>query len=372
MTIAQSSSCGNACYPYYFCPPATPKGPLQILCESCPQDVGHGLSVFAPGIPCLKIVNTFVAFGSKEYVEMYIDSTGQPTEVFDPTQVQNDVASAELAYAEVCPDLRPNTTCCETVELETDPTIFSSAGWNASSTPAFTTMFINPSTCNLVCTTFVMHLNFTNDFLTATQGGDPSQIPVVQSLVSSADWGNIPDDPPPGFTFFSLLNYVAHELGHALGYPEEDLVSPTCAVDGVMQYPSSGEAPINGLTNLEACWFKQLYCPGPCPTDAPPCNSELGVADKIINIDPFIFISLSPNPFDNTATLLYSLGTPAYVNVQVFDDLGRNIVQIPSKFMGSGQQSFIFESPGSGENTFYIRIEANGSAHTYRVIHTGH
>ncbi|MGI0133808.1 MAG: T9SS type A sorting domain-containing protein [Candidatus Micrarchaeaceae archaeon] len=374
---AQAQNCGQSCYPYYFCPAVA--GKLQLLCEPCPKNV-PGLTPFAPGIPCVKIYNFYTdpTGGGNYYIYMDFLGGKGPIEVFDPNAVQTDVTAALYDYAIICPDLKTNNNCCVSIFLATDPSLWDQSfdpvgghpAYDPLSNPSFSVIPINGNSCTIAdCSKLKMIINFTNEYLTGNINGDPTVDPIINAFITSSQWNNLPDPIPAGFKCFSLLNDVAHEFGHILGYPEEDLVPASCALDGVMQAPSSNVNPINGLTVRDACWFKQLYCPDPCPSTSP-CGSSAVLSPAAIS-DPFRFISLAPNPFNGATTLTYSLGNQSAVSIQVYDVLGRSVGKEINKSEAPGRQTFELVPPMSAKGTYYIRVAVNGGVHTYRAVGEG-
>ncbi|HET6402189.1 MAG TPA: T9SS type A sorting domain-containing protein [Candidatus Kapabacteria bacterium] len=373
----RAQNCGQSCYPYYFCPPASGQKTPQILCEPCPHNV-PGLIPFAPGVPCVTIDNLYSDPTGAYYIDIdFLDGNG-PKEVFDPTQAQTDISAALDVYTIICPDVKSNK-CCDLVVLETDPTVWDQTydpvtghpGYDPLSNPAFSIIPIDAQSCTIAdCSALETVLNFTNEFLTGNVNGDPSAgDPIIQAYFTTNDENNIPSTIPYGFKVFSLRNYVAHEFGHILGYPEEDLVPSSCELDGVMQFPSSNTESITGLTVKEACWFKQLYCPDACPSPSPCATS--GVSEGPGATNPYTFVSVAPNPFNRTTALAYTLGDEAFVSTQVFDILGREIGKATSSMESQGSHTFEFNAPALNGGVFYIRVEVNGSVHSYRVVATG-
>ena len=367
-----AQACSEHCYPYQFCPGVD--GQTKLFCASCPIGFAqsHNLTVYKPGLPkCYTVTNNFnnvvVTFG-KLYDYTAFQSGNQDQ------YVKNAGAWAESQFAILCPNDAPSDCCLEII-LTTNSQLFKDAKFSPSKTAALTAVAVNVSNCAQQCNPSPKtYLNFSEDFLTEGkfQGVNTQSLWVDEAIAYTPyqTWGDVRAD---GITIINLSDLLMHELGHYLGYPSEARVEkeiPYCALDGFLQYVDPNE-PRKGLTDLEKCWFKQLYCPAD-----PNCISLLDacsfsdVRSTLNQTDPFLLISIIPNPSIHQILITYSLQQTSLVRLDLFDIQGKNMRSAPESLRSAGRSSLELNLDGLAAGSYYARIVVDGIPHTFKIIKT--
>ena len=105
----------------------------------------------------------------------------------------------------------------------------------------------------------------------------------------------------------------------------------------------SGTTTIRTGTNFGAQESTQFYSP-----------SGVGVAE---NLDP-LFIAVHPNPFENQATLTFTLTSAEKVDISVINLQGKTVKALPSVEYGSGQHTVVLDGTELPAGLYNVQLKA--------------
>ena len=75
----------------------------------------------------------------------------------------------------------------------------------------------------------------------------------------------------------------------------------------------------------------------------------------------------SPNPFNPTTTISFSLAEPGNVNVEVFNTAGQKVDTIANEFMSSGNHSVSWEASGFSAGVYFYSVKSGGFSETRKM-----
>jgi hypothetical protein len=83
----------------------------------------------------------------------------------------------------------------------------------------------------------------------------------------------------------------------------------------------------------------------------------------------FSFIAY-PNPFNSESTLRYTLPSDANVNIEVYDVMGRNVLEVANGKQSAGTHEYSLgaENFTNGAGIYYVRLVVNGEANMIRLV----
>ena len=74
------------------------------------------------------------------------------------------------------------------------------------------------------------------------------------------------------------------------------------------------------------------------------------------------FISQNyPNPFNPFTTIQYELGKPSFVNISVYDILGKKVSELKNEFQREGSYNIKFDPAGLSSGVYFYKISAKDS-----------
>ncbi len=103
-----------------------------------------------------------------------------------------------------------------------------------------------------------------------------------------------------------------------------------------------------------------------------PCNllaDQIGIAEQPApGAARPLAVSLSPNPFNPSTQIAFTLAHPGAARVGIYDGAGRLIDEISANDLTSGRQSLVWNAPaGTSSGTYFYRIEAAGQVATGKM-----
>lgn len=112
---------------------------------------------------------------------------------------------------------------------------------------------------------------------------------------------------------------------------------------------------VNGSTQGNNFFFDNLRIAGPLATKADALTSR--------------GISVYPNPMTNETAVHLNLTAATQVQVRLTDALGRNVVSLPAKMYGAGQQSVALQSTGHAlkAGIYVVHISLDGETFTSKL-----
>jgi len=102
-----------------------------------------------------------------------------------------------------------------------------------------------------------------------------------------------------------------------------------------------------------------------------PWSFRVDITDAV---DPFIahpssfLVSVSPNPFNSSATFTFTLPRTTPVTLSVFNILGRRVREVNLGPMAAGEHWYVFEAGGLPSGVYLARVEAAGRAETRKIV----
>lgn len=82
----------------------------------------------------------------------------------------------------------------------------------------------------------------------------------------------------------------------------------------------------------------------------------------------FILYQNYPNPFNPNTVINYSLPEAAYVSLEVFDALGRNIENIYEGYLNAGKHEIIFNGKGYSSGVYYYQLRVGKKIITKKML----
>ncbi len=94
------------------------------------------------------------------------------------------------------------------------------------------------------------------------------------------------------------------------------------------------------------------------------CMAKIYAADGVRTVTEapkaFRLMSVSPNPFNNTATIRYELASPARVDVGVYTLTGECVAEWGGEVKPEGEHTVVWNAAGCAGGLYLIRCRANG------------
>jgi len=81
----------------------------------------------------------------------------------------------------------------------------------------------------------------------------------------------------------------------------------------------------------------------------------------------FTMEPIYPNPFNNSATVTFTLDAPRHIRISLFDILGREIEVLVEGVRLAGEHEIIFDGQGVPSGVYLVRVEAEGFVQTRRI-----
>jgi hypothetical protein len=75
-----------------------------------------------------------------------------------------------------------------------------------------------------------------------------------------------------------------------------------------------------------------------------------------------------PNPFNPATTISYRLLSKAFVNLKVYDALGREVATLVSEVMPSGDHSVQWQADGLPSGVYFYRLQSKNTSETRKLI----
>jgi hypothetical protein len=86
------------------------------------------------------------------------------------------------------------------------------------------------------------------------------------------------------------------------------------------------------------------------------------------NITEFALEQNYPNPFNPITTIVYSIPKPSYVNLVVYDIVGRVVKRLVSEFQQTGEYQIIFNAARLSSGIYFYRLQAGSFMFTRKML----
>jgi len=132
--------------------------------------------------------------------------------------------------------------------------------------------------------------------------------------------------------------------------PEQDFVLPYGTFSATLRFD---------LETLRS----ELYLPVTMNVVHPDfVNSDRSIPDN------FIITSVSPNPFNSTATISYNITRSCNVKISICDIHGRELTVLRDRIQSAGQNSVLWNAWELPSGLYLCRIEAGGEVATAKLL----
>jgi len=81
----------------------------------------------------------------------------------------------------------------------------------------------------------------------------------------------------------------------------------------------------------------------------------------------FAIVSVHPNPFNATTTIVYGLPTSTDVSLTVYDVSGRRVAALISGYQSVGYHSVVFNGEGQAAGVYVVKLDANGVSESRKI-----
>jgi hypothetical protein len=97
-------------------------------------------------------------------------------------------------------------------------------------------------------------------------------------------------------------------------------------------------------------------------------NEMATSAEKIVTIPQTYQLTNYPNPFNPTTTINYQIPSDGYINLVVYDMLGRELEVIESGFKKAGSYNFLFNAENYSSGTYFYSITTSQGTLTKKML----
>jgi hypothetical protein len=280
--------------------------------------------------------------------------------VWTDSGAQNDANNALSQWYSACPGLETNN-CCVRINFDQQKSHFASADYSLGSDDSIVLALTPPPTCaDTSCpdsNSVFIDINVTENLLFASNATDPIPDSNYPASVASRTFFTGPTAPNvnPGFETISFRYTMEHELGHWLGFSHTNVGGCPNNTDSCSGYPSvmnTVEAPNTdpmGVTCEDKNMFRKLYCP------STPCQNC--VASVAETVDASVFkAGIFPNPTSGACLLQYQLTDPAFVQIAIYDVLGKEVRSVSSGYEETGEQSISLGTETLPSGNYICRV----------------
>ncbi|MFQ5637620.1 MAG: T9SS type A sorting domain-containing protein [bacterium] len=146
-----------------------------------------------------------------------------------------------------------------------------------------------------------------------------------------------------------------HYLRHFFGDGITDL-QPEAIVPGV-GHSSSGMF-------ASKCGIFFLFDSGGCSTIV----TSVETGKESTHPTGFLLRQNYPNPFNPSTTIRFSLSQPQHVRLAVFDLLGRQVIELLSEEMSSGEHAVVFDARGLASGLYFYRLTAGRTSQVRKTF----
>jgi len=102
----------------------------------------------------------------------------------------------------------------------------------------------------------------------------------------------------------------------------------------------------------------------PGPNEPPPQSAtpQYPVASD------YNLVNAYPNPFNATTTILFDIASPQYVQLTVYDILGKEVGMLVNNLLPQGKHSVAFDAAGLPSGIYLYRLEAGSRSETKKMV----
>jgi aminopeptidase N len=137
---------------------------------------------------------------------------------------------------------------------------------------------------------------------------------------------------------------------------------------------SSGDTVITVFNNEQDQEFEIVVLGKPTSLEFDPNNFILKTVtvvsntDDITNLYEFSLEQNYPNPFNPSTKIKYQIANTGFVNLQVYDILGNEVVTLINKEMQTGNYEVEFDAPGLPSGIYFYKLKAGSFVETKKMV----
>jgi hypothetical protein len=75
-----------------------------------------------------------------------------------------------------------------------------------------------------------------------------------------------------------------------------------------------------------------------------------------------------PNPFNPTTTVGFSLNSPAYVDVTVYDITGRVVENLVGEYKSEGSHKVVWNASNMSSGVYFVQLNVEGFVDTQKLM----
>ena len=95
-------------------------------------------------------------------------------------------------------------------------------------------------------------------------------------------------------------------------------------------------------------------------------TSDLAVGERPVSMVPKV--AVSPNPFNSTTQIEFTLPSTQRVSLRLYDVLGREVAVMMNEIQTAGRHEMMFDASGLPSGVYLCRLEAGGLAQTRKMV----
>lgn len=94
----------------------------------------------------------------------------------------------------------------------------------------------------------------------------------------------------------------------------------------------------------------------------------IGIENNSLNVTGFQLSQNYPNPFNPSTKIYFAVLKNSFVNVKVFDVLGREVAELVNDVVTAGEHNVVFNGAAFHSGVYYYKMEANGFSETKKML----
>ena len=112
----------------------------------------------------------------------------------------------------------------------------------------------------------------------------------------------------------------------------------------------------------------RLYLRG-CIINGVPYGVMTGVEDELAPIDYKVTIKNYPNPFNNQTIIKYTIPEAEFVNITMYDMLGREIEVLKNEYQNAGAYTIPWTAKGLSSGVYFAVIKYKNQILTHKILY---
>ncbi|MHB9027559.1 MAG: T9SS type A sorting domain-containing protein [Candidatus Latescibacterota bacterium] len=97
-------------------------------------------------------------------------------------------------------------------------------------------------------------------------------------------------------------------------------------------------------------------------------GKEIGDQPSYGQLNEDSAITISPNPFNPSTTIAFSLNLPSQVKISIYSINGQKVADLTNKMMSAGRHSVVFDGSKYSSGVYFYRFESGGNVKTGKML----